>query len=179
MADPALSLRLFFALPLPDEVCRILGRWQRSQGGSARVWCRSEGLHLTLAYLGARSPDALPGLDDLGHGLATRHGPFRLQTAGLGGFPSGKAARILWLGLEPCPDLDALVVDLRSALEAASEPFDAKPFRPHLTLARFRRPLPIEGLHPPAPMLIGADRLVLFESRPQEGYVPLKSWPLG
>jgi 2'-5' RNA ligase len=179
MADPALSLRLFFALPLPDEVRGALGRWQRGQGGSARDWCQPEGLHLTLAYLGARDPDALPLLDDLGRRSASRHGPFRLQTAGLGGFPSGKAARVLWLGLAPCPALEALVADLRSALEAASEPFDAKPFCPHLTLARFRRPLPIEGLLAPAPMVLEADRLVLFESRPREGYVPLKSWPLG
>ncbi|HJW73637.1 MAG TPA: RNA 2',3'-cyclic phosphodiesterase [Geothrix sp.] len=179
MADPALSLRLFLALPLSDEVRGALGRWQRDQGGSARVWCRPEGLHLTLAYLGARNPDALPGLDDLGRSLANRHGSFQLQTSGIGGFPSGKAARILWLGLEPCPALEALVADLRSALEAASEPFDPKPFRPHLTLARFRRPHPLEGLIPPAPLVIEADRLVLFESRPREGYVPLKSWRLG
>jgi 2'-5' RNA ligase len=121
----------------------------------------------------------VPGLDALGHHLASGHGPFQLQTASLGGFPSGKATRVLWLGLEPCPALGGLVADLRSALEGASEPFDTKPFRPHLTLARFRRPLPIEGLLAPTPMVLGVDRLVLFESRPREDYVPMKSWPLG
>jgi len=49
--------------------------------------------------------------------------------------------RIAWLGAsEMPPELEALVQGLRSALADAGLPFDAKPFVPHITVARKVRP---------------------------------------
>ncbi len=174
--------RLFFALPLPPLLRGALGRWQGRLPEDARQgarWCRPEGLHLTLAFLGDCSEEALPRLGAVGDAVAGRREPFILRTAGLGGFPSFGAARVLWLGLEPSPALEALAADLRTTLSAAREPFDTKPFRPHLTLARFRAPVPADGFPPPPPSAsFQADRLALFESRPQGCYTPLQVWSL-
>lgn len=168
-------MRLFFALPLPPGLGEALGPWQREQAG-IEGWCRPEGLHLTLAFLGARAPEDLAALARTGAGVAARHRPFDLATTRLGGFPEGDRARVLWLGLAPSPALEALAADLRGTLSAAGEAFDAKPFRAHLTLARFRRARPVAAFADPPPAAFAADRLVLFESAPRGCYTPLRAW---
>ena len=171
-------LRLFFALPLPPRMQEALGIWDRAHPG-IRGWCRPGDLHLTLAFLGELPPDALPGLEDAARAVAAGHRPFTLRTAGLDGFADARRARVIWLGLEPCPVLEGLAADLRRALVARGVPFDPKPFRPHLTLARLRRPRPAGAFPPPAPGTFPAERIVLFESRQPAGYLPLRAWPLG
>lgn len=85
---------------------------------------------------------------------------------------------MLWLGLAPAPALAALAADLRGALAAAGEAFDARPFRAHITLARLRRPRALGPFAAPSATAFEADRLVLFESRPQGSYAPLRAWNL-
>ena len=170
-------LRLFFALPLPADLRESLDRWQRGQA-EMEGWTRPEGLHLTLAFLGERSAEAVSTLLTIAGPIADRHRGFILGTAGLGGFPTAGAARVLWLGLEPSPALAALAADLRGTLATAGEAFDAKPFRPHLTLARWRRARVVAGFTPPPPIHFAVDRLVLFESRPRGCYTPVGDWNL-
>ena len=168
-------MRPFFALPLPSDLGAALGRWQRGHGGM-EGWSRPEGLHLTLAFLGTRAPGELATLEATGATVAARHRPLTLRTAGLGGFPEGDRARVLWLGVAPDAALEALAADLRGALAAAGEAFDAKPFRAHLTLARFRGARPLAAFEDPPPAAFAADRLVLFESAPQGCYTALRAW---
>jgi 2'-5' RNA ligase len=170
-------LRLFFALPLPADLRESLDRWQRGQA-EVEGWTRPEGLHLTLAFLGERSAEALSTLLTIAGPIADRHRGFSLGTAGLGGFPTAGTARVLWLGLDSSPALEALAVDLRQTLATAGEAFDAKPFRPHLTVARWRQPRAVVGFTPPPPLHFTVDRLVLFESRPRGGYAPVGDWNL-
>jgi 2'-5' RNA ligase len=52
-----------------------------------------------------------------------------------------KHNHIAWLGASQVPgELDALVGELRTALEQAGVRFDPKPFVPHVTLVRNARP---------------------------------------
>lgn len=169
-------LRLFFALPLPPEVGAALGRWQRTVTGLTG-WSRLDGLHLTLAFLGSREAEAVPSLEACATEVAARHHPLALATSILGGFPGNRAARIFWLGLAPSPALMDLAEDLRDALAARGEAFDAKPFRPHLTLARFRQPRALEGLAAPPTLPFTADHLALLESLPQGGYRAVRACP--
>ena len=80
------ALRLFFALPLPPDLGEALGRWRGTQAGF-EGGSRPEGLHLTLAFLGERTPEGLPALEAAVADVAPRHRAFTLRTAGLGGFP--------------------------------------------------------------------------------------------
>lgn len=175
MAEP--PLRLFFALPLPPALRESLATWQGDHP-EIEGWSRPEGLHLTLAFLGDRPAEGLPSLEALGAGVAIRHRAFPLATAGLGTFPTGSRARVLWLGLAPTPALAALAADLRRALAEGGEAFDAKPFRAHITLARLRKPRALGPFAAPSAAAFEADRLVLFESRPQGSYTPLRAWNL-
>jgi 2'-5' RNA ligase len=171
-------VRLFFALHLPPDLRETLARWQRAQA-DGEGWSRPEGLHLTLAFLGERPAEAPANLAPLAATVAAHHCAFTLRTAGLGGFPGSDRARLLWLGMAPCPALEALAADLRGALAAADEPCDAKPFRAHVTLARFRHPRPVAAFAAPPPAQIVADRLVLFERRAQRCYTPRQAWNFG
>ncbi len=94
--------------------------------------------HITLAFLGevgaARVPDAQ---DALGKAVAGWQAAApRLRLAGGGRFGRGRFT-IVWTGiagdLAPMTDLAKAV---RRQLKRARLPFDPKPFRPHLTLAR-------------------------------------------
>jgi len=159
---------LFFALPVPDQVRALAGRLQaeaRRAFGPAR-YPEPEGLHITIAFLGPIDPGRGPALLAQAAGAA---GPgFALRTAGTGGFPRPGRARVLWLGFAPQPALDGLAERLREALRAGGAAFDAKPFAPHLTLARFREPVDLGRAAFPGgePLAFDVRELVLFQSVP-------------
>ena len=161
-------MRLFFALPLPETLKQALAALQAERLGQGLMaaWPRPEGMHLTLAFLGERPEAAWPPLQALGARVAARHAPFPLRTACLGGFPSPSAARVLWLGLEAEPRLEALAADLTAALEGAGFPREVRPFRPHVTIARPRRPGPVDLRGAPPPLAFPAEALGLFASLP-------------
>ena len=168
--------RLFFALDLPAAMKAELGSWQGRQSGAWR-WARPEGLHLTLAFLGGLDSESTRRALAVG-AAGAGGGTLALRTAGLGGFPSMERARVLWLGLEPSPALEALAAALRARLLESELPCDPKPFAPHLTLGRAAgKPMPV-GLDAPPPFIWRADTLTLMRS---EGgrYTPLEAWPLG
>lgn len=160
-------MRLFFALPLPEELKVRLADFQRRAKalGLTASWPDPQGLHLTLAFLGETEQARIPLLLEVARHHAAGHAPFALQTAGLGGFPSDHRARILWLGLEEEPRLAGLCADLRQGLKGAGQAFDEKPFRPHLTLARFKAATEIRGLGAgPGSFPFEVRELVLFQS---------------
>ena len=133
-------MRLFLAIPLPEPLQDELARFQsraRLSGASAS-WPKPQGMHLTLAFLGEGSETIVPSLLEVASRIASGHTPFPLQTYRLGGFPQDHAARVLWLGLEESPLLWMLAEDLRRGLREAGRTFDDKPFKAHLTLARFK-----------------------------------------
>lgn len=169
--------RAFFALDPPAAVKAALGAWQIRW---LQAWrqSRPEGLHLTLAFLGEMDEASLRRAQALGAAVAARHQSFDVRTAGLGGFPSERAARILWLGFDPCPALDALVADLRRELRAENLPCDPKPFRAHLTLARAGEGGGRVPDRAPEPMAWQVRALTLLRS---EGgrYAAIEAWTLG
>jgi RNA 2',3'-cyclic 3'-phosphodiesterase len=170
-------LRLFFGLPLPGGLQEHLRYWQRTFSG-IEGWSRPESLHLTLAFLGQRSAESLPGLERIAATVTFRHGAFVLRTATLGSFSRAGSTRLLWLGLAPAPALADLAWDLRGTLQVAGEAMDTKPFHPHVTLGRFRQAQPMAGFTAPPTQCFYVDSLTLFESRPMGQYEPLRTWDL-
>lgn len=102
-------------------------------------WVVPERWHLTLRFLGdtdpARVASLVPALDALAAGP-----PLRLSYAGLGTFPAGGRPSVLWVGF--AGQLDRLA-QLAAAADRAVDSSGAgrrdRPFRPHLTVARFGR----------------------------------------
>ena len=133
--------RLFIAVPIPDaaiDACRTLIDEVRAHTDPRGArWVRTDGLHVTLRFLGATAPALIPSVDAATRTAATEHAPFDITLAGAGAFPEGKRPRALWIGIERGGDaLAALVRDLQDPLAALGWAADTRPFRPHLTVAR-------------------------------------------
>jgi len=93
-------------------------------------------LHLTLAFLGAIS--AAQG-QALSAALATLAAPVPpLAFTGIAYWPQPARARVMVATFAPCEALLRMVRHLRAVLIDLALPVEDRPFRPHVTLARFR-----------------------------------------
>lgn len=138
-------MRAFVAVELPaavrDEVARRADAV--SSDLPAARWVRRESLHLTLHFLGEVTPKAVERLaGPLGEACARTP----VLTAGLAGggcFPPRRPARVAWAGIGPVEPLCALQARVAAAVDRplGLEP-ERRPFSPHVTVARCRRPWP-------------------------------------
>ena len=161
-------IRSFVALPLPERQREQLATYLAvcSLVEPGLSWVPAENLHLTLRFLGSRTPEALEALDAQLKDL--RSPSFELGLAGLSTF-GGKRARVVWLGLEVgLAAALALAGEVEEACQAIGVEPEVRRFHPHVTLARARdrRGIEVPEL-PAAPRLPiwTADRLVLVRSR--------------
>ena len=65
--------------------------------------------------------------------------PFPLRISSLDVF-GGNDPHVLWAGLAASPELETLHRSVKAAARSAGLSPDGKPFKPHITLARLRRP---------------------------------------
>lgn len=129
--------RLFVAIELPPALIETLDSYIPRRLPGARP-LRPQQMHLTLHFLGEQQ-----AVDEIRAALATvQHPAFTLHPRGLGAFPPQGRARVAWAGLEPSPALNELHAALGQALLATGHYTpEARPFSPHLTLARFDPPI--------------------------------------
>ena len=59
-----------------------------------------DGLHVTLRFLGATTPDLIPAVGEAIRATTAGRGPFEVVLAGAGAFPEGRRPRALWIGIE-------------------------------------------------------------------------------
>ena len=190
-------MRLFFAIELPDAVCGALaGLMQglrREWGGTGWPgvsWVREPNLHVTVKFLG-EVPDAdVPSLVEVMKQVPTT-GPLRLRVGAAELLPPRGPVRVIAAGLAgDLPRLTQLHGAVEDACHAAGFPREGRAYRPHVTLARARKPLPgtaraklIELLSagPPGPE-VDVTQLTLMQSKLQSGgseYTPVAHFPLG
>ncbi|MFX4293177.1 RNA 2',3'-cyclic phosphodiesterase [Streptomyces bohaiensis] len=179
-------------LPPPAVVAEIAAAVERSPRAERLRWSDPRDWHLTLAYYGPTSPEALGPLRERLAASAAATDPFVLALRGAGRFGD----RVLWLGLGAGePEITALAAAARAVgpgVAAHGAPGEDRRFTPHLTLARAGRPAtplaPLEAaLADVAPPPWRVRRLVLLTApppgtAPQPGsprYTALASWPLG
>ena len=149
-------------------------------------WTVPERWHLTLLFLGSVPGERLADVVDAGAGAVIGTPPMALRLAGGGRFGSIRRPQVAWVGLDG--DVQPLV-ELAGRLSAAARrlglPVEDRPFRPHLTIGRWRPGPPADGSltdrladyrGPDWP----ASQLRLVESRlgPTPRYDPLAAWPL-
>jgi 2'-5' RNA ligase len=159
---PAGTLRLFTAL-WPDDASRAaIERWQGQWEWPRRAGIvEADRLHLTLHFLGDIEASLVPSLTKA---LRIPFEPFQLELGHAAVWPNGVAV------LEPHSkpaQLLALHERIAVALAALSIPLDARPYRPHITLARRAF-----GARPP-PQSPG------LQWRAESGFVLVRSMPAG
>lgn len=143
------NARMFVALDAGADVTAALGRVvARGRAQAPRAaWARRDAAHLTLVFLGEVPEDRIAVVCAAVRDAVGGHPPLTLRVEGAGVFGHPAHPRVLWAGVDGGrAPLDALVTDLRRALDACGVETETRPFHPHLTLARARGPRGDAGL---------------------------------
>lgn len=100
-------------------------------------WVAGERWHVTLAFLGEVNPDRVPALIGRIDEVAAAHAPLEgLRLEGAGTFRG-----VLWLGITPAERhsaADRLARAVQREMRDAGIPVERRPWRAHLTIARWR-----------------------------------------
>jgi len=129
-------MRVFIALDIDDAIRQRIQRFMEGVSGFApdARWVRAESLHVTLKFIGEKPIETV---DEIKRALsAIRAGSIEITFRGYGFFPTPKAARVFWVGIESGPQLSLLAKSVDEATFALGIPREDHPFAPHLTLAR-------------------------------------------
>jgi 2'-5' RNA ligase len=160
-------LRLFVALDLPDPVRDALAAL--AAAADPNVWrpVKPDGLHVTLAFLGARPPADVATIESLL--AAERATPAPVLALAEAEVLPPRRGRVLTARIDdPSGGLAALQARLSAALaQAGLYTPEKRPFHPHATVARLRphaRPPRSAGL-PLEPLGFAPEAVTLYVSR--------------
>lgn len=174
--------RVFFGLQIPTEIKQRLLQVRAEVVGAQ--WQNIEQLHLTSLFLGSLEEERLAAVREAAGDISLPG--FELQVIGLGCFGRAQAPQHLWASVVP----EAPVISLHSAIKSQAENLgietERRAYRPHLTLARFKRhPGSVEHLLAQyRETTFGSfqvDEFVLYESKQGSGgsvYTVLERYPL-
>ncbi|HEX6309726.1 MAG TPA: RNA 2',3'-cyclic phosphodiesterase [Longimicrobiales bacterium] len=134
-------MRTFVALNLPGtERERLHAALEPLRSRRLNVrWIGAAALHVTVKFLGETDGSSVERVQDVLRHAASRHSTITLRIAGVGAFPSLRRANIVWMGVAPDAELNALQRELEPALSRLGFPREQRPFRPHITVGRAER----------------------------------------
>jgi 2'-5' RNA ligase len=129
-------MRLFIALDIDDGIRQRLQRFVEGVSGFAAEarWVRPESMHVTLKFIGEQSAEAV---EEIKRTVSTVQAePFEIGFRGFGFFPTARAARVFWVGIEAGPQLTSLAAEVDQATSMLGVSKEEHVYSPHLTLAR-------------------------------------------
>ena len=139
-----MGMRSFIAIAVPQpllDIVRLVQQDFRKSGFSFR-WVKPEQTHLTLKFMADLSEADQPAVLEALTETCTLFHPFSLSFQGIGVFPNVRNPRVLWIGMGgDTTSLIQLQQRLeRSIFEKTDHRIAAedRPFKPHLTVARFK-----------------------------------------
>src|SRR6266567_3830369 len=129
-------MRVFVGIDLEEEIRTKIARLLAGVCGFApdARWVRPESLHVTLKFIGEQKPDQVAAITERLQRVEGKRADIRF--AGYGFFPTSKAPRVFWIGIQAGPELVELASGVDSALADLQILREERPFSPHLTLAR-------------------------------------------
>jgi 2'-5' RNA ligase len=177
------SRRTFVAFDLDADAKTRLATETASLRGTlpGLAWVRPESVHLTVRFLGDTPEDALERLVPSLERAAAHCAFMDAALTGLRLLPTPRRPRVLALAVALPERAYALYGACEAAAREAGLPPEPRPFRPHCTLARFRKPVVLKGLPETRWGETQLRELTLFESHLGPGgsvYATLKTFPL-
>lgn len=146
-------------------------RARDAPGDGSRIdlrWVAPINYHVTLAFLGWTGVETIGGVCDALAAATAGASRMSFRTARLGAFPSLDHASVLWAGIEDGAGLTGLARSIGDAMAGLGFEREARPFHPHVTLARLRNARALrEIVLPMAEQMFGdtrIDAVTLFES---------------
>jgi 2'-5' RNA ligase len=139
------SWRVFCAAELPDKVRAQLEdhiqKLRKQIPDAAASWSRVENIHLTLKFFGNVALDRIPVISEAASRAVAEFSMFPIGIGETGVFPRPSRAQVLWIGVsDPSGKLSALQERLENECAAEGFPKENRAYRPHLTIARIRKP---------------------------------------
>jgi 2'-5' RNA ligase len=152
------TYRTFIAIELPagvrQDIKQHIDRLRQAFPEVRASWSREDNLHLTLKFLGDVPVSRISTLSEACANAARQSASFELVVKGCGMFPPHGRPKVLWVGIQGRgPDsassqvllsgnsqspLMLLHTSIEDACAAAGFAPEARPYHPHLTIARLR-----------------------------------------
>lgn len=135
-------MRCFVAIDIEAEILGGIGRLQKGLMRRCNLsrgdvkWVDVENIHLTLKFLGEVRDNRIHSVCEQVEKAAINHEPFTINIGGLGTF--GRDARVLWVGVQDCPELVRLQEDIDMRLAELEFNPENRRFSGHLTLCRIK-----------------------------------------
>ena len=173
--DGTRQWRMFCAFELPQTLRRAISdhaqRVREAVPEAAASWSRPENVHLTVKFFGNVDQARVPVISAAAARAAKEFSALEIEVGKTGVFPRPSRPQVLWIGVN---DSSGALAKVQQRLEDefASEGFpkENRPLRPHLTIARIRRPQnanQLAQIHlglPFTDVAVRFDELILFRS---------------
>jgi 2'-5' RNA ligase len=183
-------MRLFIGIPLAasamQDVAALLthvGSSVRGQPSDQLRWPAPETWHITLQFLGRTAAEQYDCV--VGRLREVRHPSLPIELSGVGTF---ERTGVFFAGVRHSPELLTLQRAVTAATQPCGFPAEARPYRPHITLARRKRNSNSDewrsltsGAHPSLHSSFIADSFVLYQSIPSPDgsrYTPREQFAL-
>src|SRR5713226_4239710 len=111
-------MRVFVALDLEEEIRKRIEQFIEEVRGLAPDlrWVSPESLHVTLKFIGEKPEAAVAEIEKTLGSVSAE--TFELSFRGCGFFPTAKAARVFWVGIEADARLAGLAGQVEERLAA-------------------------------------------------------------
>src|SRR5271155_434192 len=113
-------MRIFIGVDLDSEIRARIERFVEGVRGFAPEarWARPESLHITLKFIGEQTEAQVEAIVEAIEArlLRLEAGAFEIRCAGYGFFPTAKAPRVFWIGIQAGPELGALAARIDDAV---------------------------------------------------------------
>ncbi|PJZ70999.1 RNA 2',3'-cyclic phosphodiesterase [Leptospira perolatii] len=127
-------MRIFVGISLPEEVRESIAGI--CYGLPGIKWVPAENLHLTLVFLGELPEIRRESLSEFCSTIQFR--PFSFNLKGIEWFIKKKSPSILYIDVEPAPELLELQKTIDSGLRRLGFTIEGKNYKPHITIGRFK-----------------------------------------
>jgi len=143
--DQARGWRVFCAFELPEllraRIQKHATTVRDAVPDAAASWGRPENVHLTMKFFGDVDQAKVPVISKALARAVEEFSAIEISVGGTGVFPRPSRPQVLWIGVD---DSSGALAKLQQRLEeeCAREGFskEDRAFRPHLTIARIRKP---------------------------------------
>ena len=143
--DRTSQWRTFCAFELPETLRSRIDQHSRkvreAVPDAAASWSRPDNIHLTMKFFGNVDHVRVPVISAAAARVVKEFSPIQIEVGKTGVFPRPSRPQVLWIGID---DSSGALSKLQERLEDefALEGFakEDRAFRPHLTIARIRRP---------------------------------------
>jgi len=152
---PDEMLRTFIAIELNETlriaIARVQGKFKRLAPPGSVKWVASEGIHLTLKFLGDTPASRVGEIEAALRLACADRAPFEFSVEGRGCFPNTRRPRVVWVAVrERGQALARLQVAIERHVAPLGWPTEERGFSPHLTLGRVAK-----GASPAAEAAVG------------------------